>query len=373
MKQFFTVLLLCISLFLGFTFINEKKEKEEISSTKETQEENSIDKMLEEKISSMTLEEKIAQILLVRTPQENAQEIIKENQFGGIVLYASDFKNLTKEEVIAKIESFQSVSKIPLITAVDEEGGSVVRISSNPNLRATPFLSPRELYQIGGLEKIKEDTEEKSALLESLGINVNLAPVVDISTNEEDYIYPRSLGEGKEVTSLYAVAVIEASKKGKVSYTLKHFPGYGQNKDTHQTESKDERTIDELKEKDLLPFASGIKAGAEAILVSHSILSKIDSENPASLSLPIHKLLRDDLNFKGIIITDDLSMGATKEIENAYSKAILSENDFIITSDYEQALTEIKESINQNRIKEEDINKLVKHVLNWKKEKGLLS
>lgn len=142
--------------------------------------------------------------------------------------------------------NYKKVSNIPLITAVDEEGGKVVRISSNDKIYFEKFKSPRELYLDGGFDKIKEDTILKSNLLNELGINLNLAPVVDVSTNPDDYIYERTIGEDINITSEYAKTVIKASKDTNVSYTLKHFPGYGSNLDTHNGISIDKRSYKEL-------------------------------------------------------------------------------------------------------------------------------
>ncbi len=177
-----------------------------------------------EKLRTLTLEEKIGQIFLVRYNEENAIENIHNYNFGGYIFFEKDFKDKTKEQVIAMISNVQNVSKVPLITAVDEEGGSVVRISSNSNLTQSKFKSPQVLYKEGGFDLIKQDTINKSNLLYELGINLNLAPVVDIATSTNDYMYKRTLGENKELTSNYAKEVISASKETKVSYCLKHFP-----------------------------------------------------------------------------------------------------------------------------------------------------
>lgn len=324
------------------------------------------------KLNDMTLDEKIAQTLLVQYPSENATEILKENQFGGYLFFAKDFKDKTKEEVISMIEELQRVSKIPILTAVDEEGGIVTRISSNPNLRSEKFKSPRELYLEGGFEKIKEDTKEKSELLESLGINLNLAPVVDVSTNPDDYMYTRTLGEDTDLTEIYAKTVIKESKKGNVSFTLKHFPGYGNNADTHEGTTTDDRSYEQIMTKDIPPFQAGINEQAEAVLVSHNIVKSIDEENPASLSKNIHNLLRNDLEFSGIIITDDLNMDALDEIENKTLKALLAGNDLIITADYEESINEIKTAIKNKTIDENLINKSAFRILAWKYYKGLM-
>ena len=328
-------------------------------------------KKVYDKLKDMTLEEKISQILLVRYP-DDGMEVLKENQFGGYVFFAKDFENKTYEEVKTMINDLQKVSKIPILTAVDEEGGKVVRISSNSNLANEPFKSSRELYLEGGFEAIKKDTINKSKLLFDLGINLNLAPVVDVSTDSSDYMYGRTIGENSEITSQYSKVVIKASKKLGVSYTLKHFPGYGNNLDTHDGKVIDNRSYEDILKNDLPPFKAGIKEGAEVVLVSHNIVSSIDPNNPASLSASIHNLLRNELGFTGIIITDDLAMGATNNIENATVKAILSGNDMIITTDYDGSIKSIKEALTNKVIDESLIDRLAFRIIAWKYYKKML-
>lgn len=324
-----------------------------------------------EKLNKMSLDEKIAQIFLVRYP-DSGVDTLKKYQFGGYVFYAKDFENKNYDEVKKMISDLQDVSKIPILTAVDEEGGKVVRVSSNPNLVKEPFKSSRELYLEGGFETIKEDTINKSKILFDLGINLNLAPVIDVSTNSNDYMYSRALGEDSSVTSQYAKEVIKASKGLGVSYTLKHFPGYGNNADTHSGEVIDNRSYEDILKNDLPPFETGIDEGAEAVLVSHNIVNSIDSNNPASLSISIHNLLRNKLHFKGIIITDDLAMGATKDIDGATLKAILSGNDLIITTDYEKSINSVKEAISNKVIDESLIDRLAFRIIAWKYYKKML-
>ena len=324
-----------------------------------------------EKLNKMSLDEKIAQIFLVRYPDDGTS-VLEKYQFGGYVFYAKDFENKSYDEVKKMISDLQDVSKIPILTAVDEEGGKVVRVSSNPNLVNEPFKSSRELYLEGGFETIKEDTINKSKILFDLGINLNLAPVIDVSTNSNDYMYSRALGEDSSVTSQYAKEVIKASKGLGVSYTLKHFPGYGNNADTHSGEVIDNRSYEDILKNDLPPFETGIDEGAEAVLVSHNIVNSIDSNNPASLSISIHNLLRNKLHFKGIIITDDLAMGATKDIDGATLKAILSGNDLIITTDYEKSINSVKEAISNKVIDESLIDRLAFRIIAWKYYKKML-
>lgn len=325
------------------------------------------------KLKNMSIDQKIGQLLLVRYPEEKQKDVLKAYQFGGYLFFTKDFKDKTKDEVISMINDLQSTSKIPILTAVDEEGGVVVRVSSNPNLRSERFLSSQKLYELGGFDKIKEDTIEKSNLLRELGLNLNLAPVVDVSTNKDDYMYERSIGQNSDITAEYAKTVISASKGSGVSYTLKHFPGYGNNIDTHTASSIDNRSLDDIEKNDLPPFKAGIDEGAEAILVSHNIVDSIDNKNPASISPKVHKLLRKNLNFSGIVITDDLEMGATKDIENKSVKAILADNDLLIVTDYLESINEIKNAINNKIITENDLDKKVLKILEWKYYKKLLS
>lgn len=202
----------------------------------------------------LTLEEKIGQLFLVRYPESNQVQILEKYKFGGYIFFERDFRNKTEEAVKTEIANLQAKANIPLLIAVDEEGGRVVRVSSNKNLAGEKFKSPSEIYNAGGFDRIKEDTIAKSNLLYNLGINLNLAPVVDVSTNKNDYIYQRTLEQNTELTSIYAKTVIEASKEGKVSYTLKHFPGYGNNSDTHSGIAIENKSYEEITKNDLPPF-----------------------------------------------------------------------------------------------------------------------
>lgn len=325
------------------------------------------------KMKTMSLNDKIGQLFLVRYPDSNAISELKTYNFGGYVFFAKDFKDKTEDGVKKEIKQLQDASAIPILTAVDEEGGSVVRVSSNPNLVAEPFKSSKELYDLGGFTKITEDTKEKSKVLYHLGLNLNLAPVVDVTTNSSAYMYNRSFGKDTSLTSTYAKTVIEASKKTGVSYTLKHFPGYGNNADTHQSSATDNRSLDDIFNNDIPPFESGIQAGAEAVLVSHNIVASIDANKPASLSSSVHNILRNRLDFTGIIITDDLDMGATASVDQKYVEAILSGNDLLIVTDYASAIAEVKKAIQDGDISEEFIDKLAFRNLAWKYYKGLLS
>lgn len=325
----------------------------------------------EEIVVKMSLEEVIGQLLLVHYDQATVNDLNKY-YFGGFVLFADAFKDKSKEAVIKMTSTLQTQANIPLLLAVDEEGGSVVRVSSNKALSAEKFLSPRNLYQKGGMELILADNKTKNTLLASLGLNINLAPVLDISTNNKDYIYSRSIGLSPEETGYFAKAVIESSQGSAISNVLKHFPGYGANLDTHKNTSIDNRSLDDIKT-GLIPFQMGIDAGTEAIMVSHNVVTAFDSENPASISLNIHNYLHQDMAFQGIIMTDDLSMSATKSIKNIGVQALLAGNNILIIKDYAKITKEIILAINKGHLSERYIRELAIKNISWKMYKGLIN
>ena len=318
-------------------------------------------------LKTMSIEEKIGQLLLVRVPKENQIETITKYHLGGYILFGRDVEDITKNELINKIKKWEDVSKIPLILAIDEEGGKVSRLSNNKNIVENPFLSSQELYQQGGFNEIYQDTINKNKLLEELHINLNLAPVADISLNPSSYIYKRTFGKDTLLTSKYISTVIKACNKTNVNCTLKHFPGYGENVDTHEGIAYDIRTLQELRNNDFLTFISGIKEGVNFILVNHNIYPNIDNM-PATLSIKFHDILRNELNFKGLIISDDLEMNAIKEIENPYIKAINAGNDILIVTNIEESYNELLNGYKLGKIKEETINEAVLRILIWKYE-----
>lgn len=323
-------------------------------------------------IKSMTLKEKIGQFLLARVPVQKKIATIKEYNLGGYLFFGRDIKGKTKEDLIQEINSYQKNTKIPLLTAIDEEGGIVSRLSTNPNILPTPFLSSQELYKINGFASIKEDTIQKSQILKELGFNVNLAPVIDVTTNKKAYMYKRSFGKNAMLTSLYAQTVIENTTKD-VSFILKHFPGYGDNVDTHQGMAIDNRSYNSFVQNDFKPFQKAIETGAPGILVSHNIIKVIDPNSPASLSRNIHNILRNELNFTGVIITDDLDMKAIQNyVSSPYVEAILSGNNILIVTDINKAYNDINEAINKNIISEQLLDRLLVKTLAWKYDKGLI-
>ena len=315
-------------------------------------------------MSSMTLEEKVGQMFWVRYSKNADKEIINENP-GGYILFASDFKKETKETILKKINENQKNSKLGLFFGVDEEGGTVVRVSRYSQFRDNPFSSPQELYNNGGFDAVLADLDEKIALLKSIGINTNFAPVVDIPTNEESYIYKRSFGLDVDNTIKYTKLIVTKMNENKMLSILKHFPGYGDNVDTHTGIAIDNRSLDELKAVDLKPFVAGISVDAPIIMMNHNIIMSID-DSPASISKEVHNLLRNDLKYSGLIITDDLSMGAIKEYKNVAVEAVLAGNDIILSSNFINQKKDVLNAIKDGVIKESTIDEAVLKIISCK-------
>ena len=331
---------------------------------------------IETLLSSMTLEEKAGQLFLARCPDVNAAEDVAQYHLGGYILFGRDFENKTAEEVLADVNSYQAVSKIPLLIGVDEEGGTVVRVSANTALREEPFQPPRILFNQGGMDRIIADTAEKDALLASMGINVNFAPVADIAMDPDDFMYSRSFGQNAEATAYYTAQVVAQMAQDNMGSCLKHFPGYGANVDTHTDIAVDSRPLETFLQEDLLPFASfPAGEGKTAIMVSHNIITCMDAEMPASLSAEIHRFIREDFGFDGILMTDALDMGAVKAYAdggNIAVTALQAGNDMLLICDYKTGIPAILEAVADGTLSEDLVDTACRRVLIWKQSLGLI-
>ncbi len=334
-----------------------------------------VEKEIDTIVSEMTIEEKVGQIFFIKNDGRFDGSILAEYPVGGVILFKGDFVGKTEEAVKSDIADLQASSDIPLLIGIDEEGGQVVRLSCYSMLAPQQFKSPRDLYYAGGLDAVKEDAINKSELLLSYGINVNFAPVCDVPDGSGDFIYPRAISEDAAVVAEYTGMMVDTMEECKIGSVLKHFPGYGNNGDTHKLIISDTRAIEEFNSTDLVPFESGIDAGAWCILVSHLVVECMDSEYPASLSLEIHSMLREDMEFNGVIITDDLMMGGVSQLYSsgeAAVKAVLAGNDMILATDYQVQYEAVLEAVKTGEIKEEQLDESVKRVLRWKHTLGLL-
>lgn len=328
-------------------------------------------------ISSMTLEEKVGQLFFVRCPADSAVEDVSTYHLGGYILFGRDTKDRTANELIQTIQRYQDAAAIPLLMGVDEEGGTVVRVSSNPHLRSEKFASPQRLYALGGMDRILADTREKNVLLRALGFNVNLAPVADVSTDPGDFIYDRAFGQDAAATSDYVSAVTGRMRADGMGSVLKHFPGYGDNADTHTGIAVDDRPYEDFVNSDFLPFLAGMAAGGDtaAVLVSHNIVECMDPDLPASLSPAVHRILRQDLGFDGVVMTDDLAMDAVGAYAGDGAVAVMAlqaGNDMVVTTDYRSQIPKVLEAVENGSLEEAAIDAACRRVLRWKQALGLL-
>ncbi len=326
-------------------------------------------------IAEMSLEERVGQLFLARCDEGVALEHIDTYHLGGFVLFGRDFQNETPDSFREKIAAYQAAADLPLLLAVDEEGGTVARISSNRAFYEDTLPSPRDSYNWKGLEGNFIVEEAKCQLLQELSLNVNLGPVCDISTQRNAFMYKRSLGQDTEVTSQYVSGTVNLMKAYNIGSALKHFPGYGNNADTHTGTTVDSRSLEELEENDLRPFTAGIEAGCGAILMSHTIVKAFDPELPVSLSPAAHQYLREVMGFTGVIITDDLVMEAITDAYGAAEAAVLAVqagNDLLCSTEYVVQYEAVLSAVLDGSIDFDTLNRAVRNVLEWKMELGLL-
>lgn len=329
----------------------------------------------QQKLGTMSLKEKVGQVFLFRCSSPSAVETVRAFQPAGFFLMGEAFQGKTTAQVKSMTASFQSASKIRMILGCDEEGGTVVRASKYAALAKTPFRSPQEVFRSGGLDAVGSDTAAKAKFLKNLGLNLNFAPVCDVSTNPKDFIYARSFGKDAKQTAQFVKTSVQAYQSQKLSCVLKHFPGYGNNTDTHTGIAYDKRSYQTLVNSDFLPFQAGIEAGAPCILVSHNIVTSMDAKNPASLSPKVHEILRKDLNFTGIIMTDDLIMGAIREFtggKNPCAAALNAGNDLLLSSNPQEDFNALYTAVQNGAVSEARLNESVLRVLAWKYKMGIL-
>lgn len=387
----FIIFAIIIGNFILFAVLNgaEKKQNSVNTMTEQTDTDNITniivspvditDIRAQALLESMTTEEKVGQLLLIRSNGRNQQEftnLISECKVGGVVLFKADFESKTKNGVKDMTSSLQTAAGGKLLICVDEEGGTVVRMSSISELRSEKYKSPQDLYKIGGLEKVRDDTINKCEFLKTYGVNVNFAPVADVVTDSSAFMYKRAFGKNAESTGEYVSEVVKAMKENQVGSSIKHFPGYGNSKgDTHKGLDHNTLSLASLKASDLIPFQYGVAAGADSIMVTHTIIDEVDVENPASMSPECISLIRDYLEFDGVILTDALDMGAIIEFcdgEDPCVQAFCAGIDMLcLPSDPKDAYDNLLNAVNNGKISEDRLDESVKRILKWKIRLGL--
>ncbi len=364
-KKIGILLLIILVVMAGVSFFVFRKNE------KVSFEDMSIEEKVEYQMNQMTLEQKIAQMLVVYysndVVDDNLKNLLQTNNFGGFILTKPNIT--TYEKTKQFVEDLQANSAIPLMISIDQEGGSVQRLQYLEDTKPTSLPAMYDLGKTKDEELAYEVGKVMAEELKTIGVNVVNAPVVDIYSNPNNTVIgKRSFGEDEDTVSKMANRLANGLEDEGVIATYKHFPGHGDTDvDSHYDLPIIYKTYDELKEKELKPFTSAIKNQAKIIMIGHIALPNITGDNtPASLSKKIiTNILKEDMGYQGLVITDALNMGAlTKEYsyEEIYTMAIDAGVDLLLMPDSSKnAIACIKKNISEDRI-----NESVKKILTFK-------
>jgi len=340
-------------------------------------EEDKVD--IDEMINNMTLDEKIGQMMIIYYKKGEVDSTLKSSLYnvkpGGFILFG---ENMTSyEKSLEMIKTIKSSNKIPMFISIDEEGGRVQRLR---DLKDRDMLYIPSMYHVGLMDDVDLTEKVGKVIGEELrvfGINMDFAPVIDIFENEENTVIgKRSFGTTPEFVSKHGIALAKGLESTGVIPVYKHFPGHGNTStDSHVDLPIVTKSKEELLNDDLIPFKKVIDSGAEVIMVGHLAVPSVTGDNtPASLSKEvITDLLKGELGYKGLVITDALDMGALSKNytnEEIYVKAINAGVDILLMPpSSKEALTLIKENVLNGNISEERINESVRKILTLKYNK----
>lgn len=336
---------------------------------------SSIDYKIVEKIKKMTLDEKIGQMILSGFNgiyfNKELNTLINDFKVGGVILFS---RNIEDSKQLKKLTSdIIDINKdIPLFISIDEEGGRVSRLPKD----IKKFESSKSIGDRGDEKYAYENGREIGGILKNYNINMNFAPVLDIYSNPKNTVIgDRSFGDNEKVVSSMGIATMKGLKDENIISVVKHLPGHGDTEiDSHLGLPIVEKNLKQLNELELIPFNKAIESGADAVMVSHILIKEIDDKYPATLSYTlINDILRNNMKFENIVITDDMLMKAITDyisIEEASVKSIKAGADIIlIGSDINKTksvIERIKLAVANNEISEERIDKSVYRILKQK-------
>ena len=334
-------------------------------------------------LAEMTLHEKVCQLFIVQpaglTPGEltaageAAQRALEEYPVGGL-LY-DDSNLVTMDQTKTMLSNAQSFSKIPLILTCDEEGGRVNRLMHTVG---TTYIGPMLDFKDQGPEKAAENAKTIASDMKSCGFNMDLAPVADVWSNPKNTaIGDRAYSDDFQQAVRLVAAAVGGFHEGGVACTLKHFPGHGDTSaDSHYGSVYVYKTLDQLREAELLPFKAGIEAGADAVMMGHLIIADAD-EQPALLSYKIvTELLREELGFDGVVITDSLTMQAMTDHYGSGDivvGAVQAGVDLLLCpQDLEEAVAALTQAVENGTVSRERLDESVLRVLRLKTGRGII-
>lgn len=372
--KIFTMVALTILIFLGCDKNSITKKNDGLENNKS--EIKKIDK-IEEKIHSMSLDDKIGQLFIVgfdgQLINDEIINLIKNEKVGGLIYFSRNI--IDSNQIVNLNNEIKSIENdIPLFVSIDEEGGIVSRV-------------PEEYAKIPSSGYIGEFNDENLSYnvgriiakeLKGLGFNMDFAPVLDINSNPNNTVIgERALGNNSDIVSRLGIKTMEGLRDGGIISVVKHFPGHGDTDiDSHYGLPIVTKTLEELNGLEFIPFKNAIDNGADVVMVSSIILSSVESEYPATMSRKvINDILRESLNFEGVIATDDMTMAAITNnynLTDAVIKSIDAGSDLVLVCHgYEEILNSIsavKEAVINNILSEDKINKSVYRVLKLKEK-----
>ena len=345
-------------------------------------------------MENMTVEEKAGQLFIVNLElldQKNGnyyewrrftkrmKKSLDKYHIGGVILFSRNIAGRKQTEKL--VTRLQENSSIPLFISVDEEGGDVARIANNKKMGTTVFQTMEEIGKTKDASYVYNMGETIGSEISSLGFNVDFAPVADVKTSELNLeIGTRSFGGDPDKVAEFTSAFVKGIQKQNVSATLKHFPGQGSSSgDTHIESVNIDSSIASLRKNDFVPFEAGIAAGADFVMVSHISVSKVtETAQPASMSsLVMDTILRDELGFQGVIITDAMDMASITDnytsAEAAYGAVSGGADIVLMPLDLEMAYNEIISRINNGSISKERLDASVLRILTVKFMRGIMT
>lgn len=364
----------------------------ELKETEQEEEEPVIDEaavQAAEFVAGMTLENKIAQMFMV-TPDaltgysdvtaagDTTKNAYDERPVGGLIYMSGNLKD--SQQTATMLSNMQTIAKertgLPVFLGVDEEGGTVTRIAGNSGFEATDVGNMSDIGATGDSQNAYNAGNVIGKYLDALGFNVDFAPVADVLTNEKNTVIgKRSFGTDSAQVAEMVTAELQGLLDAGIYGTVKHFPGHGATaEDSHEGAAVSERTLEELKAAELVPFVSAIDAGARFVMVGHIAVPNVTGDNtPASLSEKMMKeLLRTQMGYDGIVITDAMNMGAITQnysADEAAVQAVQAGVDMILMpEDYETAYNGLLEAVKNGTITEQRIDESVIRIVKLKQE-----
>ena len=330
-------------------------------------------------LNELSMEEKLGQMMMVgfngNHINDRIRDLVLKYKVGGFILYKKNFDSYEQMlKIIKELKELNSKNKIPLFIAIDQEGGRVNRMPNE--IKNLP--SAYKLAQTGDIELVKEAAQITGEMLYNSGINMDLAPVLDIKRFKNKHaIGDRAYSDNKEDVIKYGIETMQQLQNNNIISVVKHFPGHGlTDKDSHFFLPVVRKSMEEIEKEDIVPFKYAIKEGTDAIMVGHIIIRAMSKTLPASLSRKfIGKYIRKKLKFNGLVITDDLKMRAIRFVYGyklAIRQAFTSGVDIVMFRfDHKDEKNAIKQAYNMAKfglIKEARINRSVKRILKVKEK-----